>query len=139
MTGLANSTNFAYFFYQGNTSGQNWSAGGHIGFRLASGNVGWVKLSPVHPPIEEFAYEDMGGPISAGHTIPNPAPFLPWLWAQRDCWPGVHTARNKPRKRRTPKTQPKKQAKMGVFHFFGGLADRQSAKRCHEQKLHLLR
>lgn len=50
MTGLANSTNFAYFFYQGNTSGQNWSAGGHVGFRLASGNVGWVKLTPRSPP-----------------------------------------------------------------------------------------
>lgn len=66
----------AFTSFQGNTSGQNWSAGGHIGFRLASGNVGWVKLTyfPFTLTIEEFAYEDMGGPISADHTTPIPKP-----------------------------------------------------------------
>ncbi|MDP6417201.1 MAG: PEP-CTERM sorting domain-containing protein [Gammaproteobacteria bacterium] len=75
LSGVLTQRGYADAFGGGGTGGQNWSAGGYMGFTLG-GNQGWLQLtySPFTLQLGQFAYEDTGAAISAGHTTSQPIP-----------------------------------------------------------------
>ena len=67
--------------FGGGTGGQNWSAGGYMGFTLG-GNQGWLQLTytPFTLQVGQFAFDNTGATLKAGHTgapaIPEPGSLL---------------------------------------------------------------
>jgi hypothetical protein len=69
---------FGYFdaFSGAGTGGQSWSGGGYLGF-LVNGNQGWLQLKhiPGTLTLGQFAYDDTGAALAAGHGGVPPPPI----------------------------------------------------------------